>query len=224
MIPAVTRRIGTPGLVLVMLIMIPMGSSPSAHRRDEYLQAARLAIDPGRVQIALDLTPGIAVAERVLAEIDLDRDKSISDGEAQAYCARLLSDVTLDLDGAPVALELTGRSFPGADAMLNGEGTLRLQAVATIPRLSAGLHRLRYRNSHRSDIGVYLVNALVPSSDRVAVASQRRDVDQRDVTIEYELRADSATRLRGGLAVAFAGALLWLTAWWWRRGREASTS
>lgn len=223
MIPAVTRRIGTLALVLIALIVLSMGSSPSAHRRDEYLQAARLAIDPERVQIALDLTPGIAVAERVLAEIDLDRDKFISEGEAQAYCTRLLSDVTVDVDRRAVVLELTGRSFPGVDAMLNGEGTMRIQAAAATPQLSAGLHQLRYRNSHRSDIGVYLVNALVPSSDRVAVASQRRDAAQRDVTIEYELRADSATRLRGGLAVAFAGALIWLTTWLWRNRREPST-
>ena len=222
MIPAVPRRVGTLALV-IMIVALPMGTSLSGHRRDEYLQAARLAIDPERVQIALDLTPGIVVAERVLSEIDLDRDKSISDGEAQAYCTRLLSEVTVDVDSRPVVLELTARSFPGVDAMLNGEGTMRLQAAAATPRLSAGLHQLRYRNSHRSDIGVYLVNALVPSSDRVAVASQRRDADQRDVTIEYELRADSATRLRGGLAVAFAGALIWLTTWLWRRRREPST-
>ncbi|HXI29434.1 MAG TPA: hypothetical protein VNG89_13440, partial [Vicinamibacterales bacterium] len=48
----------------------------SAHRRDEYLQAARLAIDPGRVQIELDLTPGIALAEAILADIDRNRDGS----------------------------------------------------------------------------------------------------------------------------------------------------
>ena len=40
----------------------------SAHRRDEYLQAARLALDPGRVQIELDLTPGIAVADAILVD------------------------------------------------------------------------------------------------------------------------------------------------------------
>ena len=41
------------------------GSWTSAHRRDEYLQAACLAIDPDRVELALDLTAGIAVAEVV---------------------------------------------------------------------------------------------------------------------------------------------------------------
>ena len=54
----------------------------SAHRRDEYLQAARLAIDPGRVQLELDLTPGIALAEAIIADIDRNRDGSLSAGRA----------------------------------------------------------------------------------------------------------------------------------------------
>ena len=60
-----------------------------------------------------------------------------------------------------------------------------------LPRPSAGTHRLRYRNSHRSEIGVYLVNALVPASERVSIVAQRRDVDQRDVTIEVHARGRS---------------------------------
>jgi hypothetical protein len=195
-----------------LALVLVAGGWSSAHRRDEYLQAARLAIDPDRVQIELDLTPGIAVAESVLAEVDLDRNRSISAREAGAYCARLLSAMAVDVDGTPLALALTGSTFPDVGAMMTGEGTMRLQAVAAMPRLSGGTHHLRYRNSHRSDIAVYLVNALVPASDRVAVASQRRDVDQRDVTVEYTLRADAATRIRGGVLVAIAGALIWLAA------------
>ena len=67
---------------------------------------------------------------------------------------------------------------------------------------------------------MYLVNALVPASDRVAVVAQRRDVDQRDVTIEYTLAPDPATRVRGGLSAVAAGAVILLTSVWWRRRRE----
>jgi hypothetical protein len=203
-----------------LALVLVAGGWSSAHRRDEYLQATRLAIDPDRVQIELDLTPGIAVADSVLAELDLDRNRSISAGEARAYGARLLSAMALDVDGRPLVLGLTSSTFPRVAAMTSGEGTIRLRAFAALPRLSGGTHHLRYRNSHRSDIAVYLVNALIPASDRVAVASQRRDVDQRDVTIEYTLRPDAATRIRGGVLVAIAGALIWLAVWWRRRRRE----
>ena len=66
------------------------GAEVSAHRRDEYLQAARLAIDPGRVQLELDLTPGIALADAIIADIDRNRDGSLSAGRAtglrRAWC------------------------------------------------------------------------------------------------------------------------------------------
>jgi len=192
-------------------------SATSAHRRDEYLQTARVAVDPDRIAIELDLTPGIAVAEQMLAAIDRDGNRSISDEEAAIYRREVLDAVTVDLDGAPLSLELVDSTVPEVAAVLNGEGTMRLHAAAALPRLSSGTHRLRYRNSHRSNIGVYLVNALVPASERVSIVAQRRDVDQRDVTIEYTLAADRATRVRGGLSAATAGAAIWLMVAWRRR-------
>jgi hypothetical protein len=121
-----------------------------------------------------------------------------------------------------LSLELIDSSFPDVAAVLDGEGTMRFRAVAALPRLSAGTHHLSYRNSHRPDIGVYLANALVPSSHRVAIAAQRRDPDQRDLTIEYTLGADPATRVRGGLSAGAAGAAIWLTSLWWRRRQRGS--
>jgi hypothetical protein len=211
-----SRNNRTASLALVFLF----AGTPSAHRRDEYLQAARVAIDPARVEIELDLTPGIAVAEQVLSDIDRDGNRSISDGEARAYRGQVLGALAVDVDGKPLPLESIDGPFPEIAAVLNGEGTLRMRLVADLPRLSAGTHRLRYRNSHRPDIGIYLVNARVPASDRIAIESQRRDVDQRDVTIEYTLAADLATRVRGGLSVALTGAVIWLTTMWWRRRRR----
>ena len=76
-----------------------------------------------------------------------------------------------------------------------------------MPQQAAGTHHLRYRNVHRPDIGVYLANALVPTSQRVAVVAQRRDVDQRELVIEYLLRDDAATGVRGWLPTAAAGAI-----------------
>ena len=218
------RRSRNSWIAAVALVVIAEGA-PSAHRRDEYLQAARVAISPDRVEIELDLTPGIAVAERVLAGIDLDGNRSISDSEALAYAGQVVRAMAADVDGTPLGLEIVSRTFPEVEAMRNGAGAIRIEAAAGMPRLSAGTHHLRYRNSHCRDIGVYLVNALVPASGRVAVAAQRRDIEQRDVTIEYTLAADSATRIRGGLTAAVAAAILWTTALWWRRAtRSAATA
>jgi hypothetical protein len=205
---------------LTILLVLTSGSLTSAHRRDEYLQAARLAIDPDRVQIALDLTPGIAVAQEVLEEIDLDANQSISAAEARAYSEHLLSTIALDVDGMPLRVDLVDSAFSTVDIMLKGEGTMRIHAVAPMPRLADGLHHLRYRNTYRSDIGVYLANALVPASDRVTVTAQRRDVDQRDLVVDYMLRAERHTRMRRWLSIGIPGALVVAATLWWRRSRQ----
>ena len=92
--------------------------------------------------------------------------------------------------------------------MRRGEGTIRLQSAATLPRLSIGPHQLLFRNRHHPDRSVYLANALVPGSDDVAVTAQRRDGDQTELTIDTSLRAAPATStaawLLGSIAVAMA--------------------
>ena len=211
-----SRAVGALTLQLVLM----SGSWTSAHRRDEYLQAARLAIDPDRVDLALDLTPGIAVADVVLSEIDVDRNGLISAAEARAYSDRVLSAIALDVDGIPLRVELVDSTFPAFDSVRKGEGTTRIQAAASMPRLADGLHHLRYRNTYRSDIGVYLANALVPASDRVIVAAQRRDLYQRDLVIDYQLSRQPASTARRGLSVGVAGALILIANLWWRTRRR----
>lgn len=188
-------------------------SGVSAHRRDEYLQAARIAIDPDRIEIQLDLTPGIALANRVIAEIDRDRDGVVSEQETRAYASVVERDIRLELDGRALPVVLLDSRSAAASAMANGEGTLQLRWSAEVARPGGGTHRLVFRNSHRTDISVYLANVLVPSNERVAVAAQDRDVDQRQFVVSYRLEPPSKARpamlllVLGGLMAG--GATLW---------------
>jgi hypothetical protein len=207
-------------LLIAVAIVSSAVAGLSAHRYDEYLQAARLAIDPDRVQLEIDLTPGIAVARTVLSEIDRDANRSISATEMRTYSERVLRAIALDIDGAPLRVELVDADSPATDAMLGGDGAARIHAVAVMPRLGEGVHHLRYRNSYHSDIGAYLANALRPVNDRVVVTAQRRDVDQRELIVDYRLRADAAARARGGLSVSLIGACLFLASAWWRRSHH----
>lgn len=192
------------------MLLLAAHAVVSAHRTDEYLQAARLGIDPGGLQIELDLTPGIALADAILADLDRNRDGSLSLDERRAYANLVLSALTLEVDGRPVRAELTGTSFPDTGAMRRGEGTIRLQSAATFPRLPAGPHQVLFRNRHHPDRSVYLANALAPASDAVAVTGQSRDIDQTELTIAYVLRAaptgtrPAAAWLLGALAAAAA--------------------
>jgi hypothetical protein len=192
----------------VLAAAVAAGGPMSAHRTDEYLQAARLDIQPDRTRIELDLTPGIAVADAVLAEIDTDRNGSISQDEARTYVARVLTGITVDVDGARLTMQAGNCTFPAVEAMRNGEGTIRIDLLASMPHLGAGPHHLNYRNTNRRDIGVYLANALVPESDRVAVTGQDRDTDQHDLSVAYVLQAElPAGRNEWSLAASAAGLL-----------------
>jgi len=166
----------------------------TAHRRDEYLQAARIAIEPARVRVELDLTPGIAVAAAVLDAIDRNRDGFLAAEERQAYALLVLGDLELDVDGTRVSAQLGDSSFPAPESIRRGEGTIRLQLAATLPRLSSGVHHLLFRNRHHRDSAVYLANALVPESADVAVTAQRRDGHQTELAIDYVLTTPPAER------------------------------
>ena len=210
---------------IAALLVLAAGTATSAHRRDELLHAARLAIDPGYLQLELDLVPGIAVVDRVLPDVDANGDGIIADAEAKRYADRVLSAITLELDGAPLQLSMRGVEMPPIASMRQGEGVIRINAGASLPALAAGDHRLHFRNTHRQDIGVYLANALVPASHRIAITNQDRDVDQRDLVIRYRLSGAPAVwqpwfDVTAGLAVIVLAVV-------WRRFRpgvaESST-
>ena len=181
-----SSRLAAIGAVVVSVLAATTGLS--AHRLDEYLQAARVAIDPARVEIQLDLTPGVAVAQRLIAEIDRNHDGAIADSEGLAYALRVLEDVRAEIDGRPIALSLADRRMPAVLDIEQGVGAINLRLAAELPPLAPGSHRLVIRNSHHSDIGAYLANALVPATWRVAVLSQDRDYTQSELTVEYVLR------------------------------------
>jgi hypothetical protein len=194
--------------VLAQTAVLAAAAEVSAHRRDEYLQAARLAVEPTAVNLELDLTPGIALADTIIADIDRNGDGSLSRDEQRAYASLVPSALTLEVDGTPVRARLAATSFPDADAMRRGEGTIWLHSAATLPRLSTGFHQLLFRNRHRRSDSVYLANALMSQSHQVTVTAQRRHVDQSELTIDYVLRAapagSTAAWLLSGIAAATA--------------------
>ncbi len=59
---------------LLAALALLAGTIVSAHRLDEYLQAARIDLQRDGVRIALDLTPGSAVADALIAAVDRDHD------------------------------------------------------------------------------------------------------------------------------------------------------
>ena len=205
-----------PTTAVIAIALAVLASVPAiGHRRDEYLQAARIAIAPDRLELQLDLTPGMLVASQMLLEIDGNGDGLIDAREQRTYAVRVSSDLRVDIDGRALSLQPVEATYPDANTIRGGEGTIALRWVAALPRLGAGAHRVSYLNAHHRDIGVYLANALVPSSDRVVIAAQRRDVDQRELGIEYQL-SDGAPAPGSWRSAAVIIAVLVLAAGWLR--------
>src|SRR5215468_9979956 len=92
---AMTRTWRCLGLLVGWLVLPSIGL---AHRLDEYLQATLVSIEPGEVHLQINLTPGVAVAEEVLALIDRDRNGTISTNEAAAYGELVKRDLVVRLD------------------------------------------------------------------------------------------------------------------------------
>jgi hypothetical protein len=165
-----------------------------AHRLDEYLQATRIAVERDAVRLEINLTPGAAVAEDILATIDKDRNGEISQSESQAYGEGVLRSVSLSVDGKSYAIHLNSEEVPPMEDMRRGEGILRLYASAVVPSLASGRHQLEFSNSHRADISVYLVNALVPADRRIRINGQTRDMLQREFKMDYTV-AEGESRM-----------------------------
>jgi hypothetical protein len=159
----------------------------AAHRLDEYLQATRLSVEHGRIELEIDLTPGVDVASEIFALMDTNHDGQLSAEESEAYVRQVLSSIMLNVDGRPVPVTLIDSRFPEFSDMAEGVGTIRLRASGAFPVTGAGRHQLYYRNAHQSKVGVYLVNALVPADKQIEIVEQRRDYLQHELTVDYRI-------------------------------------
>jgi hypothetical protein len=177
-----------------------------AHRLDEYLQASRISIESGCIAVEINLTPGAAVADGVIAKIDRNEDGEFSPAETEAYASDFVRSLSLQVDGVEQSLLLERYRSTSPAEMRQGMGTIRLYAAAK-PSLAGGPHRLVFRNTHRSDIGVYLVNALVPSDERIRIHGQSRDFLQREYAVEYAL-ASPRTSTRAASVSSVVGVML----------------
>lgn len=182
MVEAVTRTIRRLPLLFVLLAF---PSTVFAHRDDEYLQATLVVIEPGAVRLQINLTPGVAVAEQVIAAIDRDRDEAISKNEVAAYAELLKRDLTLRMDGRKLELKLTASEFVPPEELRTGSGIIQMEFSAISGPLVAGPHRLTLENRHLTTLSVYLINAAKPRFSTVQITRQKRNENQSAGEIEF---------------------------------------
>ncbi len=174
-------------LLICMLCACALQITVSARALDQYLQLTQIALAPDGARIELRLIPGVQVAERIYALIDANGDGQITTAEEQAYSRRVSQDIELALNGVSVPLKLTDLQFPTKQEMREGLGTIRLTYVAPATLGAADHQQLYFRNNHLPELGVYLVNALVPTSSRIKIVGQERDSLQREMRLSFHI-------------------------------------
>ena len=201
-----------PGGSLLILVLLP--GTTSAHRLDEYLQATRVDIARDRVNIDVDLTPGVSIARQVAAWIDVNANGEISPAESLAYATQVLESVSVSVDGSAVPLYLVAAEAPPIADMSLGVGTMRVRASANISSTRSGRHSVSIINTHHPETSVYLANALVPTDKVIHIREQRRSEDQHSLTIEYAIGLPIWPRVAWLLT-----AVTLLVGMWWMRHR-----
>ena len=174
---------------MALLVGLLFGASASvhAHRLDEYLQAAQVAVSTDRIAITLNLTPGVAVADAIVPRLDLDGDGQILPEEAESYGREVVADLRVSVDSQPLSLTLRRIEVPPIPEFRDGVGTIRIDADAVLPGLAGGAHQLRLDNGHPMPGSVYLANALLPDSEAIRILRQLRDPEQQTLLIDYDL-------------------------------------
>jgi hypothetical protein len=222
MVEAVTitlRRLSP--LVLLAALAFPAGVF--AHRLDEYLQATLVVIEADHVRLQINLTPGVEVAEAVLAQIDRDHDGAISTNEAAAYAELVRRDLSLGLDGRQPELKLTASTFPDLSEIRAGWGIIHLEYSANPGSLATGAHTLTLQNRHLTPSSVYLFNAARPSSDSVQITTQERNANQSVGRIDFTFQPPvNGFRTSGIVTALSASGVGALAIGWWLRKRARS--
>ena len=172
----------------LLLALLAVPSAVFAHRDDQYLQATLVTIEPSSVRLQINLTPVVAVAERVIALIDRDGDGAISTNEAAAYAESLKRDLLLRVDGRKLELKLTASEFVAPEELRTGSGIIQIEFSATPGLLAAGAHRLTLENRHLTTMSVYLINAARPRGGSIQITRQKRNDNQSTGEIEFTFR------------------------------------
>lgn len=178
-----------PVRIILFYAFISFSSAIRAHQLDEYLQATLVVIEPDRVRLQINLTPGVAVAEKVLWLVDRNRDGVISTNEAAAYCEALKHDLIVKLDQRELKLKCTASYFPGTAELQTGWGFMQIEFSATPGQLAAGTHSLAIENRHLPKLSVYLINAAQPASASIQITKQIRNENQTTGEIQFTLKS-----------------------------------
>jgi HupE / UreJ protein len=136
-------------------------------------------------QLFFRLIPGVLVAPRVVASIDANGDRVLSEVEQRAYAERVLGDLSITVDGRGMRPMLVSQKFPAVEEMREGLGEIQIEFTVELP--SGGVERrMVFENHHQSGMSVYLMNCLVPRVPEIRILGQSRNENQSLYVLDYQ--------------------------------------
>ena len=153
--------------LVALLVALPA----LAHPRDELGQASYLGVTHAAVTVELNLAPGeqlVPAFARLIAK--------------NGYPEQVLSELSLTLDGKPLALQLV------RGPVATPEQSTKLYFEAPLPNLALGKHTLRYENHHTPFKSGYIATTLA-GTEGITIGKQLHDSLQQTLTVEWENRA-----------------------------------
>jgi hypothetical protein len=192
-----------------------------AHQLDEYLQATLVTIEPDTVRFQINLTPGVAVAEQVLAMIGGAGDGVLATNEVEAYGERLKRDLIARLDDRRLELKRLAFDCPPAAELRTGWGIIQMEFSASIYPLSSGSHRLRFENRHMPAVSIYIFNVAPPKSSLVQISRQKRNHNQSLGEIEFTFDPSGRPGASVGMIALLLG-LVFVILWTSRKLKRRS--
>lgn len=108
--------------------LLLMTGAAAAHPHGSVDQQAALVIAPEEVQLVALVLPGTEDGAAILAHLDTDADGAVSQAEAAAFGAELLSGARLEIDGAEVPLADPVVTVDAPEALASGNGVIRVEA------------------------------------------------------------------------------------------------
>jgi HupE / UreJ protein len=182
--------------IAVALMFFSFTGVVSAHRLDEYLQATLISVEKDKVEVSLRLIPGVAVSSAVIESIDTNGDGNLSSAEQSAYAQRVLSELSLSIDGQRLRPHLVSANFPQIQEMRDGVGEIQMEYTAELPRGGPG-RKLVLENHNPAQRAVYLVNALASSDPAIRIVAQKRNAVQSAYELDYTQAGSAAGSGRG---------------------------
>ena len=164
-----------------------VGARPAlAHRIDEYLQATLLTVGQAKIEASMRMIPGVIVAPGIIQAIDSDHDGAFSDAEELAYARRVLSEISITVDGQAVTPSLTAWSIPQPAALRDGLGEIHLEYSVALPPSGNSDRTFTLINRHFVEHSVYLVNVVVPGDSGTRIVSQVRNAQQSSYELDFQ--------------------------------------